>query len=419
MTLSIRFKESFKTALAMAIAYGIALSMDWDRPYWAGFVVAFISLATIGQSLNKAAMRMLGTLVAVVVALTLIALFGQERWVFMLTLSLFLGFMAYRMGGGKFPYFWQVSGFVTVIICMDGGLDPANAFETAVLRAQETGLGILVYSLVAVLLWPSSSRADFHAAAANLASTQHQLFQAYLGLMQGQGNADKAQTLRAQGVQVETRFGQLLDAAVAEDYEVWELRRQWRRYQRLAADLTETMELWRESFAEVQALDLQLLLPDLAAYSDELERRLAQIDSLLAGDAQRSAPQDRELGFDRDAVERLSHFHRAAVAVTRSRLQRLERLTRSLFEVVCDIKGIGEAVALTEVVNTPSTFFLPDPDRLANAVRMLAIMWMAYLAMIYVPAMPGGGGFVSMAGSMGIALATMPQVPISILIVPS
>jgi hypothetical protein len=36
--------------------------MDWDRPYWAGFAVAFVSLSTIGQSLNKAALRVLGTL---------------------------------------------------------------------------------------------------------------------------------------------------------------------------------------------------------------------------------------------------------------------------------------------------------------------------------------------------------------------
>jgi len=75
-----RVKESIKTALAMTIAYGIALSMDWDRPYWAGFAVAFISLSTIGQSLNKGAMRMLGTLVALVVSLLIIALFVQEGW---------------------------------------------------------------------------------------------------------------------------------------------------------------------------------------------------------------------------------------------------------------------------------------------------------------------------------------------------
>ena len=417
--LSVRFKEAFKVALAMTIAYGIALSMDWDRPYWAGFAVAFVSLATIGQSLNKAAMRMLGTLVAMAVALTLIALFAQERWLFMLTLSIFLGFMAYMMGASRFPYFWQVSGFVTVIICMDGGLDPVNAFDTAVLRAQETGLGILVYSLVAVLIWPSSSRADFHAAAANLASTQHQLFTVYLQLMLGQGGVEKAQPLRAQELQVETRFGQLLDAAVAEDYEVWELRRQWRRYQRLAADLTETMELWRESFAEVEDLDLPQLLPGLEAFGIEIEQRLAQVDRMLAGDAPQSAPQALDLAFDRDAINRLSHFHKAAVAVTRSRLQRLEQMTLSLFEVVCDLKGVGEAVASTGVEHTPSTLFLPDPDHLANAVRLLAIMWLAYLALIYVPAMPGGVGFVSMAGSLGIALATMPQVPFTMVIVPS
>ena len=40
----------------------------------AGFAVAFCSLASIGQSFNKAAMRMFGTFMAICVAFTLIAL---------------------------------------------------------------------------------------------------------------------------------------------------------------------------------------------------------------------------------------------------------------------------------------------------------------------------------------------------------
>ena len=47
MVLSRKAKESIKTALAMVIAYGCALAMDWDKPMWAAFVVAFISLATV------------------------------------------------------------------------------------------------------------------------------------------------------------------------------------------------------------------------------------------------------------------------------------------------------------------------------------------------------------------------------------
>lgn len=64
-TLSRKAKEAINVALAITACYGIALSLDWERLYWAGFVVAFCSLASIGQSLNPAALRMAGTLLGV------------------------------------------------------------------------------------------------------------------------------------------------------------------------------------------------------------------------------------------------------------------------------------------------------------------------------------------------------------------
>ena len=78
MDLTTRAKEAIKTGLAMTIAYGISLWMGWENPYWAGFAVAMISLSTVGQSLNKGAMRMLGTLVAAVAALTFIVWLVQS-----------------------------------------------------------------------------------------------------------------------------------------------------------------------------------------------------------------------------------------------------------------------------------------------------------------------------------------------------
>ena len=419
MPLSRKAKEALKTALAMTIAYGIALSMDWDKPYWAGVAVAVISTASIGQSLNKAALRMFGTLMAVIFALVLIALFVQERWAFMLFLSLFSGFCAYMMSGGKHAYFWQVCGFVIVIVCMDAGPNAVNAFEIGTLRAQETGLGILVYSLVSIFLWPSSSRADFNAAAGNLASTQHQLYRACFDLAGKQGSVQEAQRLATLEIQAKTRFDQLLDAAEADCYEVSELRSQWRRYQQQATELMQTMGHWRESYAEAQSLDLQQLLPCLAAFDAELDGRLVQITQMLEGNAPERVPRAIDLSFDKDVVRHLSHFHRAAFAVIRSRMLHLEQLTRSLFGTVSDIKGFGAAIAPTVAPRAPATVFLPDPDRLANAVRFLAIMWLAWFAVIYVNGLPGGGGFVGMAGAIGIAIANMPQLPLSLLFAPA
>ena len=45
MTLSTKTRESIKTALAMTIAYGIALSMGWDKTKWAGIALIFVSLS--------------------------------------------------------------------------------------------------------------------------------------------------------------------------------------------------------------------------------------------------------------------------------------------------------------------------------------------------------------------------------------
>ena len=53
-----RVKAALKTALAMVLAYGVALSMDWHNPYWAGFAVVFCSLSTVGESLNAGLLRL-------------------------------------------------------------------------------------------------------------------------------------------------------------------------------------------------------------------------------------------------------------------------------------------------------------------------------------------------------------------------
>ena len=116
----------------MTIAYGIALAMDWDKPMWAGLAVAFISLSMAGQSLNKGAMRTLGTLFAVVVSLIILSLFPQERWGFMAALSVFVGLCTYLMGCGRPQYFWNVAGFVTASIGLEAsGSTSQDAFNVA------------------------------------------------------------------------------------------------------------------------------------------------------------------------------------------------------------------------------------------------------------------------------------------------
>lgn len=107
-----RFKHAFKTALAVVIAYGIALHMDWSKPLWAGWTAFSTSLMKHGEGIQKSLNRLAGAFVDAVAGFVLLALFIQDRWLFMTFLSLFSGVSTYlAMSSKRYDYFWQQAGF--------------------------------------------------------------------------------------------------------------------------------------------------------------------------------------------------------------------------------------------------------------------------------------------------------------------
>ena len=60
LSLSRPVKDAIKLALSVTISIGIALAMGWEKPHWAAFAVAFTSLGTEGQSINRSGERFFG-----------------------------------------------------------------------------------------------------------------------------------------------------------------------------------------------------------------------------------------------------------------------------------------------------------------------------------------------------------------------
>src|SRR5499427_1593357 len=281
--LSDRVKTAVKTALAVVLAYGVALSMDWEHAYWAAFTVAFCSLSTVGESLNKGLLRLSGTVLGGVAAITLIALFPQDRWQFLIGMSIFSGFCTYMMFGISRWYFWYVAGFSVPLLALAGGSNPLNDFQTVLLRGEETALGLVSYSLVWLLIWPTSTREAFEDAVRRLVDAQRQLSARYLEPTIGQTPDAGAEALRRQSTQGLARIGGLLDGAEIDSYDVWEARHAWRGLIHRLSQLTGASELWRQSLAEVRGLDLRRLLPELPQFPAELDRRFVEIGRMLEG----------------------------------------------------------------------------------------------------------------------------------------
>jgi uncharacterized membrane protein YccC len=353
-----------------------------------------------------------------VVALTLIALFAQQRWLFILFLSLWFGLCTYMMAGSRYQYFWFVGGFVSLIIGVDGGPDAGNAFAIAMLRLQQTGLGIGVYSLVSILLWPKSSRADLDKTVLSQVATQQKLFDAALQLLVRAGDGAVVKSLRAEETAGVTRLATLLDAATTDSEDVRQLENEWRVFQRASGELAETMQRWRENFSELQSMPLGQLLPGLDAFALELDHRFTGITSMLGHEAAQQPCTDITLAIDSTAGRAQSHFNRAALLVAQRHMLHIEELTRTLFDSSSRIGGFTDSpVGTLHAAGIPAPW-VPDPERLQAAGKIIVVLWLAFLAVIYIGDFPAGFGFVSMCGPIGMMLVTNPQMPVRLLFTP-
>ncbi len=415
--LSRRFKDAFKLALSMVIATGIALSMDWEKPYWAALAVFMCSFSASGDSLNKGLLRIAGTLAAVVVTLALVALAAQDRWLFLTLVTGWILLCGYMLTGTTKGYFWMCAGFTVPILAMSGGVHAPATFATVVLRAQETGLGVIVYSLVSFLIWPASSSGPFRAAIGAVVDLKRRTAGYLLELMAGREDDATADEFRARAAPILGRLPAMLDGAEKDSDAIRSRRDAWRRVVADLVALREALERWYSSLGDVRALDLKTLLPGLAAFGAEIDRRLLAVEGLLQGQAPEiEAPEIEpavvDAGFDPARLVALAPFDRAALVSCTDQMGRVERRTASLLNnaaAALNLRDIPDRAVPAVAAAAPAPVF--DPDRFFYALRPFFAVWTASLLAIYLPGLPNPSIIVALSNSLCLALALMPQVP--------
>ena len=140
----------------MVLSYLIPISMGWSQPSTAAITVMLIAGAGgVSESISKGFMRVIGTILGAIIGLALIALFPQERVLYLLSLSLVLALIIYSYYAyqGDSSIF-MLCAMVIMIIFVHG---PQNAFLYGIDRTIMTLFGILVYTFIGVFIWPIKS----------------------------------------------------------------------------------------------------------------------------------------------------------------------------------------------------------------------------------------------------------------------
>jgi uncharacterized membrane protein YccC len=413
MKLSTKAKEAIKVGLAMTVAYYLALRFSWMSPTWAAIAVAFISLPTAGQSINKGLLRIGGTLLAFVAGLFFLGLFPQDRWYFFLAFTPYLAFVTYKMTGKDGQYFWFCAGFVSMMI-ITAGPDDGNALEFAAYRTFETIVGVVIWTVVSVFLWPRSNRKT-------LVSVSRELCEALGQLLDGQRkellehDAGKGlEKVRAQAGKLAGQLEQTIGAAASESYEVNEVRHLWERLHGLSVSMLEVLDRLQSGLGDLKQIDIEAAVGDLKTFFSVLDLRLRAARSMLSGEPPDGPREATPAVFEAPKLAGLNHFQRAAAEVTRTELEQLEPLTRALLECVRDLEGHEAREVSPGFAHAPKSitgpFGLPplDPDRVRATIMVVVSMWTASLIWIFFNP-PGHASWYQFVPNLALAAAQTPQ----------
>lgn len=153
----------FKTLLSAFLALWLAYRLELPQPTTVLATVFIVMQTQSGQVLAKSFYRLLGTLLGLAVMVLLIALFNQERVLFMLCLGLWIGLCT--AGAARYRdfrgYACVLAGYTALLIGLPAAQVPEGAFMQALWRVLEISLGILCTGLVHGLLLPQRSSDDF------------------------------------------------------------------------------------------------------------------------------------------------------------------------------------------------------------------------------------------------------------------
>ena len=117
----------------------------------------------------------MGTVLGAVIGLSLIALFPQDRMLYLLAVSIAVSILLYLYNAYQGDSTLFMLAAVVTLMVFNGG-DADGAFLYGVDRTLLTAFGVLVYTLVASFLWPVKIESNTKALAAQVSQVQSHAF---------------------------------------------------------------------------------------------------------------------------------------------------------------------------------------------------------------------------------------------------
>ncbi|MEP6391478.1 MAG: FUSC family protein [Halioglobus sp.] len=369
-----RLRYAIKTALALMLAYMLPMALGWPQPQTAATTVMLIAATgMVSESLQKGVLRVIGTLIGAIVGLTLIALFPQDRMLYLACVSVLVALCIYLYNVYQGDSTVFMLSAVVIMMVFNGG-DAEGAFIYGVDRAFMTVFGVLVYTIVASTVWP-----------VKVADNSRQLAQAATTQLRAQFERLLHKDLPQEGAD-EDALAQLLVATDAFHEHLGKIRDdadsvkaylpEWNTIAYCLEQIQAALVSASRPGVERQ-VEFRRFLDHYDELLKHLSRQFSAVGDAWQGDGAATIGPDVELGFRMEYLAQASHRTVAQVATRADAMESLQALLRQLAGAINSLLyDEGRFEAATARQGSPRFLWL-DRESIKTGIRAFTTFWVA------------------------------------------
>lgn len=379
----------------MVLAYLIPLSQGWAQAQTAAITVMLIAaMGSVSESIHKGAMRVVGTVIGAIIGMTLIiALFTQDRFLYLLSLSIAVSIVLYILRAYKGdPSMYMLTAITMMMVFKNGEVDDVLIFGLD--KTYMTLFGILMYTLVGVFLWPDNIEDKSKEDATVLSKAAYELFLHRDDRQENRERYTNALVEAETALLSSTREEGSADIELSQWYRVWCI----------------TIKIYMHSLHSLPCMTKKPYVSDLSHYVENYETLESEItdlfkalNSVWENKEEISIPSEFTPAYNKERIAILSHLDRASLITT---MQDMQKLHTQLIRLATKINAIHSPLPThfeAEAMPDQKRFLWGDIEHLKGVAVTFIIFWVATYFWIE---MNPPGGFMIVALATGLSVLT-------------
>jgi len=387
-----KFKFATKASLSLAIVTVVTFWQGWEGLSSAIVTIMVIaSYGSLGDSIQKGILRIAGTILGTALGMILIAIFPQDREIYLILLSLLVALSfylsrAYRGDGTIF----MLIGLTMMILFQDG--DAEYSFVYGMQKSYMTIFGIAVYTLVGVYILPDKKNSNTLKSLIILNQKQQEFF--YSHIVDNREGLDWEDLINAEESVKSTRIDEDYDLSQEFDDSKW------------GSIISHNHKINNQLIliSQNRSIDVEHIEGFIINYRDVttcIDKLLISIESAWRDKKEVDIPVQPSISYEIARLEELPHIQRASI-ITRGR--HLQKLLNELIELSKKINiSLSPYPTIFDTDNREevSKFLWFDMEDIKGTLVSFLIFWVSTLIWIeFHP--PGGFILVTLATTMSL-----------------